>query len=116
MAETTTVSYRLQDGNDELSIVFDGITVWLTHEQIAALYGVDDSAAKKLIANIIDEEEVDPDPSISRMEVTRQVGSRTISCLTAVFNLDMAIAVGKRLHSTEATAFRTWAHTLREKN
>lgn len=112
MAETETVVYESQDGNTRIDVTFDGHTVWLTHDQIAELYGVDAPIIKKNIANIIDEEIVNPDVAVSRMEVVQQRGSRKISCITAVVDLDMALAVGSLVNPEQAVAFRQWATSL----
>lgn len=100
------VIYRDQNGNIKIDVRFDGNTVWLTQELIASLYDKGRSTIAEHIQNIFTEGELDPD-SVCRE--FRRTGTDEKEYLVKYYNLDLIIAVGYRVKSTQGTAFRKWA-------
>jgi hypothetical protein len=85
-------------------------TAWLTQKAMAELFGVQIPAINKHIKNIYQEGELSENTTISKMETVVNRGFRGEICeMIDFYNLDMIIAVGYRVNSKRATAFRIWA-------
>lgn len=111
----TIVLYRDDADKVHVSALLKDKTLWMTQVQIAALFEVNVPAINKHIKNIYEEGELGQEATISKMEIVRQEGSRIVNRTVAYYNLDMVIAVGYRVNSKKATAFRIWAtNILRE--
>lgn len=88
---------------------FEHETVWLTQAQFAELYRVNVPAINKQIQNIFEDEELQEDSTISKMEIVQIEGNREVSREVTHYNLEMLIALGYRIRSKVATKFRQWA-------
>jgi hypothetical protein len=87
-------------------------TLWLTQKSMAELFEVERSVITKHIGNIYKEWELQEQSVCANFALTAADGK---SYNTAFYNLDMIIAVGYRVNSKRATAFRIWAtEVLRE--
>jgi len=82
-------------------------TVWLTQQQIAELFGTKRPAITKHLNNIYQSGELDKEGTCSILEHMGNDGKQLYS--TAYYNLDAILAVGYRVSSKNATAFRRWA-------
>ena len=106
------VIYKNENGQVKIDVRFDGDTVWLTQETIASLYDKGRSTVTEHIQNIFIEGELAQD-SVCREY--RRTGADGKKYLVKFYNLDLIIAVGYRVKSTQGTAFRKWAtKTLRQ--
>ena len=108
-----------EDGEGpKVSVLVQDENIWLTQKQIADLFEVQVPAISKHFKNIFEEGELAEDVVISKMENTTQHGAikgKTQTKETKFYNLDAIIAVGYRVNSRQATAFRIWAtKVLRE--
>lgn len=107
--------YTAPDGAVKVDVFFRDETVWLTQKALAELFGVKVPAINKHLKNIFDSGELARQATISKMEIDRPEGGRTVSRAVEFYNLDAIIAVGYRVNSYQATQFRIWAtKTLRE--
>lgn len=107
--------YSSQQGTVRVNVYVADETAWLTQEAMAELFGVQVPAIAKHLKNIFDSGELDPASTISRMEIVRQEGERSVTRQIDHYNLDAIIAVGYRVNSYQATRFRIWAtNVLRE--
>jgi hypothetical protein len=82
---------------------------------MAALFDVQIPAVNKHLKNIFQERELDEKVVISKMEITTLHGAiadKTQTKETSFYNLDAIIAVGYRVNSKKATAFRIWATSV----
>ena len=84
-------------------------TVWLTQEQLAELYKVNVPAVSKQIQNVFEDEELQENATISKMEIVQTEGNREVSREVKHYNLEMLIALGYRIRSKIAIKFRQWA-------
>jgi hypothetical protein len=100
------VIYKDRNGNIKIDVRFDGGTVWLTQDLIAKLYNKGRSTITEHIQNIFQEGELD---SNSVCREFRRTGADGKEYLVKYYNLDLIIAVGYRVKSTQGTAFRKWA-------
>lgn len=89
-----------------LEIEFDGETMWLTQEQIAAIFNTSKQNVSKHIKNIFDEGELDLSTCVNE-KLTVVDNNRLYR--VAVYNLDVVISVGYRVKSVVATKFRQWS-------
>lgn len=94
----------------QLEVQLKDETVWLTQEQIAALFGVKQPAISKHINNIYNSDELDRDTTYSILEYMGNDGKQRYQ--TKYYNLDMILAVGYRVNSHNATLFRRWATSV----
>lgn len=101
--------YQSNDGQVQLKVALKEETVWLTQKGMAELFGVQVPAISKHLSNIYEELELDESSTVSKMEIVRQEGSRTVSRELEHYNLDAIISVGYRVNSSRATQFRVWA-------
>lgn len=100
------IIYQDKDGLAKVGVKIESDTLWLTQLQIAELFGVQKAAISKHLSNIFKSGELDKNSVVSILETTASDGK---SYSTAWYNLDAIIAVGYRVNSKRATAFRIWA-------
>ncbi len=90
-------------------------TVWLTQEQMTAIFDVQKAAISKHLKNIYQDGELNREATVSKMETVRTEGKRQIARQIEHYNLDAIISVGYRVNSRRAVSFRQWAtRILRE--
>jgi len=108
------VIYQAKSGAIELQADVSSETLWLTQQQIAEVFNVQKAAISKHVKNIFDSEELSREATVSKMETVQMEGGREVKRFVEYYNLDLAISIGYRVNSTQATAFRQWAtKTLR---
>ena len=109
------VLYQMDNSNVYVNVYYSGETFWLTQKAMAELFGVNPQAITKHLGNIYEEHELVKESTCSKMEQVQQEGLRTVKRMVDFYNLDAIIAVGYRVNSKQATAFRIWAtRTLKE--
>lgn len=104
------ILYRTDDGQTRIDVTFQEETVWLTQDQMAALFDKAKSTINEHIKNIYQERE------LSEKETMKKFGkSEFMAKPTNFYNLDVIISVGYRVKSLRGTQFRIWAtQRLRE--
>ena len=103
------IIYENSDGKTIIGVRFDEDTLWLTQMQMADLFGVQKAAISKHLKNIFESEELIENAVVSILETTAADGK---NYPTKYYNLDAVIAVGYRVNSKRATAFRIWATNI----
>ena len=91
------------DDTTRLSVRFDGETVWLSQEQMIALFQRDRSVISRHIANAFKEGEVDKDNCLHILQ-TNAKGRPEV-----FYNLEVVTSVGYRVKSLRGVLFRRWA-------
>lgn len=104
------IIYQTADGEIRLDVRMENDSVWLTQAQIAQLFGTEIPA--KHIRNIFQSGELERAATVSKMEMVRQEGKRTVKRRIDTYNLDMILSVGYRVNSKNATQFRIWANKV----
>ncbi len=99
--------YENEAGVIEVQLEED--TIWLSQRQIATVFGTEVPAISKHVHNILEEKELEPDATVSKMERVQQEGPRQVRRHVEVYNLDMILSIGYRVNSSRATRFRKWA-------
>jgi len=103
------VIYKDQKGNIKIDVRFDGDTVWLTQKMMSLLFQVSVPTINEHIKNIVNEGETDGSATIRKFRIVQKEGSRDVEREVEYYNLDLIIAVGYRVKSSQGTAFRKWA-------
>jgi hypothetical protein len=113
--EEKIILYHTSDGKVTVNVRFENDTFWMTQKSISQLFDVQIPAIAKHLKNIYEEEELDRELTISKMEIVQTEGGRKVMRSMDFYNLDAIIAVGYRVNSKKATGFRQWAtKTLKE--
>ena len=92
-----------------LEVRLDEETVWLTQQQIAELFDVNQPAISKHLRNIFNEGELQEKSVYSILEYTAKDGQKY---KTHFYILDAILSVGYRVNSRNATLFRQWANKV----
>ncbi len=118
MNQRTEIPIVIYEGADravEVRLDTGQETVWLTQEQMTAIFDVQKAAVSKHLKNIYEDGELEREATVSKMETVRTEGKRQITRQIEHYNLDAIISVGYRVNSRRAVQFRQWAtRTLRE--
>lgn len=106
------VLYQMDNSNVYVNVYYSGETFWLTQKAMAELFGCSTDNISLHLKNIFSEGELDKDSVTEKYSATAADGK---NYLTTFYSLDAIIAVGYRVNSKQATAFRIWAtQTLKE--
>ena len=100
------VIFKTDDGKISVDARFDSDTVWLSLDQMAALFERDKSTVSRHIKNVFEEGELKPDPVVAKFATTASDGK---VYQVEYYNLDVIISVGYRIKSQRGTQFRIWA-------
>lgn len=106
------IIYQTKDAQTEITVQFDGDTVWLNQEQLAQLFERDRTVITKHLKNIFKERELEENVVCANFAHTTQHGAikgKTQKKDTKYYNLDAIISVGYRVNSIRGTQFRQWA-------
>jgi hypothetical protein len=96
--------YQNQEGNIKIDVRLEEETVWLTQDQMAALFGKAKSTINEHIKNIFEEGELNEATSLHKFGI-----SEFQQKAPNYYNLDVVISVGYRVKSIQGTQFRIWA-------
>ena len=106
------IFYTSPEGKKKVEVVFHNENFWLTQKHLAELFGVEINTVNYHLKEIFKSGELSEDTVIRKIRITAADGKKY---LTALYNLDVIIAVGYRVNSYQATQFRIWAtQTLKE--
>ncbi len=109
MEQNKIVIYKTSDGQTSIDVKLENETVWLSQQQMALLFGVEENNITYHIQRIIKSGELDKDSTTQKIRVVRMEGKRQVTRFIDFYNLDMIISVGYRVNSKNATTFRIWA-------
>ncbi len=104
--------YDTGNGASGVTVRVEGDSVWLTQEQMAALFERERSVITKHLRNIFKDGELTEEAVCAHFAHTASDGK---TYQTRFFNLDAIISVGYRVNSKRGVLFRQWAtRVLRE--
>ena len=98
--------FQSQDGKAEVSVQFEGETVWLNQGQMVNLFDRNKRTISEHIGNIFKEGELQEPAVVRKSRTTAEDGK---SYKVNYYNLDVVISVGYRIKSQRGTQFRIWA-------
>jgi len=110
--QSPIVMYQAEDGTTKLDVRVEDETVWLSQEQMALLFGKAKSTICYHISNIFKDGELEEKVVVRKIRITTQHGAiaeKTQNDELLIYNLDVIISVGYRVHSIQGVRFRQWA-------
>jgi prophage maintenance system killer protein len=109
------VVYQSPDGEVRVEVRLEQETVWLTVEQMAALFGRHRTVVLRHLRNVFASNELDRASTCAKNAQVQLEGGHKVLREVESFNLDAILSVGYRVNSKRGTQFRIWAtRTLRE--
>ena len=106
-AEFLTFAYQSKGDGVEVRVQ-DG-TIWLSQKNMGLLFDTSTDNIGLHLKNIYAEGELNEISTAEYFSVVQQEGSREVCRTVKHYNLDAIIAIGYRINSKRATAFRQWA-------
>ena len=104
--------YNTENNNTKVEVKLIDNNVWMSQDQIVALYQSSESNISEHIKHILEEGELDISSVVRNFRITAADGKIYND---EHYNLDMIIAIGYRVRSNIGTNFRKWAtNTLNE--
>lgn len=100
------VIYQTKDGKTSIDVKLENDTVWLSANQMAALFERDEKTIRKHINNVFSENELEKKNNTHFLRVDGVKQS------VAFYSLDVIISVGYRVKSQCGTQFRIWANRI----
>lgn len=104
--QSEMIIYQTEDGLTKVNVTFEEDTVWLTIDQMAALFQRDRSVIGKHVRNVLKEGELQKESVWANFAHTAEDGK---TYQVDYYNLDMIISVGYRVKSQRGVQFRIWA-------
>ena len=104
--ENNIVIFKTEDYQIAVNVRFYDESVWLTLDQMAALFERDKSTISRHIKNIFTEGELVRNSVVANFATTATDGKEY---QVDYYNLDVIISVGYRVKSLRGTQFRQWA-------
>ena len=95
------VIYQTEDGKSRIDVMLENETVWLTQEQMAALYDRDKTVVTRHINNVYNDGELDRKSTSAKYAFVPETRERQYE--VTLYNLDVIIAVGYRVRSQRGT-------------
>lgn len=107
MTHGDLILYATEDGKSKVCLKEIDGNVWLTQAQMAELFDVNRTAITKHVQNIYKDAELAEKATCSILEHMGDSDRRVYE--TAIYSLEMILAVGMRVRSLRGTQFRQWA-------
>lgn len=101
--------YQAPSGAMEVCLDANKETIFLTQQQVGALFNVKKAAISKHVKNIFETGELNKKSTVSILETVQTEGKRKITRKIEHYNLDLILSIGYRVNSSNATKFRRWA-------
>jgi len=96
--------YQNPDGHIKIDVRLEEETVWLTQDQMAALFGKSKSTINEHIKNVYEENELEEFSTMKKFGIS-EFQQKAFN----YYSLDVIISVGYRVKSPQGTQFRIWA-------
>lgn len=110
--KTELVIFKGSKGHVKLRGDFHNDTLWATQAEIAQVFNVTPQNITTHLKNIYKEGELVEKGTCKESLQVQMEGSREISRIVKLYNLDVIIATGYRISSVEGTKFRKWATSI----
>ena len=104
--------FTKQSGENGIEVRVQDGTIWLSQKLMANLFDCTNENIIMHLKNILAEGELDESSTTKDFLVVQTEGNRSVKRPIKHYNLDAIIAVGYRISSKRATAFRQWATTV----
>jgi len=104
--------YQTEKGDTKVDVFLADETVWMTRNNIAALYSTTPQNISRHIKNIYEENELDETATRKQNFLVQYEGTREVTRKTNIYNIDMILAIGYRVRSSVGNQFRRWASSI----
>ncbi|MBR0049771.1 MAG: virulence RhuM family protein [Prevotella sp.] len=104
--ESNIILYTTDSGSVSIQVQYEDGTFWLTQKRMAELFGVDVRTVNYHLKEIYNSEELTEEATIRKIRIVQQEGHRNVERELDFYHLKAILAVGYRVNSKEATAFR----------
>ncbi|MFR9510761.1 MAG: virulence RhuM family protein [Rikenellaceae bacterium] len=104
--------YTTADGKHSVEVNLQDETLWLSLDEIAALFDRNKSTISRHIKNIFETRELEPTATVANFATVQNEGTRKVERNITCYNLDMIISIGYRVNSLRGTHFRMWATAI----
>ncbi|MFR9545684.1 MAG: virulence RhuM family protein [Rikenellaceae bacterium] len=104
--------YTTADGKHSVEVNLQDETLWLSLDEIAALFDRNKSTISRHIKNIFETGELEPSATVANFATVQNEGVRKVERNITCYNLDMIISIGYRVNSLRGTHFRMWATAI----
>lgn len=113
--ESNIILYTSNNGEVSVQVQYENGTFWLTQKRMAELFGVNTNTINYHLKDLYATGELQEERTIRKIRIVQTEGAREVERELTFYHLDAIIAVGYRVNSTQAVAFRQWAtKTLNE--
>lgn len=107
--DNNIIIFKTEDEQIKVDVRFHNESVWLTIDQMAALFERDKSTISRHIKNVYSDKELLPEATVAKFATVQIEGDREVERNLDYYNLDVIISVGYRVKSLRGTQFRQWA-------
>ena len=107
--DNNIIIFKTEDEQIKVDVRFYDDSVWLTIDQMAALFERDKSTISRHIKNVYSDKELLPEATVAKFATVQTEGDREVERNLDYYNLDVIISVGYRVKSIRGTQFRQWA-------
>ena len=107
--DNNIIIFKTEDEQINVDVRFHDESVWLTIDQMAALFERDKSTISRHIKNVYSDKELLPEATVAKFATVQTEGDREVERNLDYYNLDVIISVGYRVKSLRGTQFRQWA-------
>ena len=107
--DNNIIIFKTEDEQIKVDVRFHDESVWLTIDQMAALFERDKSTISRHIKNVYSDKELLPEATVAKFATVQIEGEREVERNLDYYNLDVIISVGYRVKSLRGTQFRQWA-------
>ena len=110
--ERLIIIYQPDEGQAGIDVRVESETVWLSQQQMAALFETSRTNIVEHLGHIYAAGELEKEATCRDFRQVRQEGKGQVNRLVPHYNLDAIISVGYRVNSIMITQFRIWAAKL----
>ena len=110
--DNNIIIFKTEDEQIKVDVRFYNESVWLTIDQMAALFERDKSTISRHIKNVYSDKELLPEATVAKFATVQMEGERQVERQIEYYNLDVIISVGYRVKSQRGVQFRMWATAI----
>lgn len=106
------ILYQTDDLTERIEVRLEDETVWLSQQQMAALFNQTKQNISLHINNCYKEGELDRKATVKNSLTVEKEGKRIVKRKIEYYNLNVIISVGYRVKSKQGTQFKIWLKTF----
>jgi prophage antirepressor-like protein len=103
------IIFETDSGSISINVQLSAETLWLSLNEISALFERDKSVISRHLRNIFNEQELKENEAVAKFATVQDEGNKRVRREIEYYNLDAILSVGYRVNSKRGTQFRRWA-------